>query len=683
MKIVETIKLKLREMSLNEKILASILLGLFIWLTYYNITTAYFIIDSDVVVDNILIPKIVSERGLFGNDFIFGHESMFSRPFIITMFIKLFVSDWILAAKLGVSVTTFLIIALFYTLCRRVNLSRSAALISIIFLLSVNVSIFNNFRAANFYPTFVIIPLLTCILIIDLKKSGYSLKSTANKLKIAALGVIALLSGFFGIRMMAVLFIPLVVVEFFHAAGNVRGEKANIAPLLRQRGFITAVALFLINALGLMLLETYNYYNEIFSPAGIGIRSVNDIFEILIPAARSSLLDTLCIPAHGIGLDNIPLLAEVALRVVILALCLFGIFYIVKKRRFYPDKFAEKTEKPRTYATYAMDYFLIANIVVAAIMIVIGQLSPKYFYFIWYLVAFAVACISDRVIIKTSLYRRFFAVIAAMLCIVSVYNNDWKDVKDAHERDREQITHYKVAEYLKNNGYECVYGNFWNSALISAYTNLEVGAGYLNADSFNAEMWAADKRVYYNNDRGKYALVMTESEMQTAMTHTPKYKQDFLAQEAVFVTGIDHLNIYETGINPLAAFRFPKSKGDASVYDFSKNYAAKSDETLISYKDGYVESDTPGPIAWGPYIKMYKGKYELTVKYEYLEEPSSASISLTHSFGSYVMSEFLPQGTNTATFTVELTENHEAVEIKADNSNGKVRIYSVIVTKVK
>ena len=691
-------KEKLQSFSNAERFLLLTLIGLFFWLLYYNITTAYFHMDSDVVVDSIMIPKIVGERGLFFNDWIFGHEAMFSRPFIVTMFVRLFVDDWIMAVKIGISITTFVILCLFYTFCRRASLSRSAAFISMIFLLGVNVSIFNNFRGDTFYPTFVIIPLLTCILLIDLKKSQFRLKikqpaegqgtvklDKKNVIKLAALFVTAMISGLFGIRMMAVLFLPLVAVEFFHAAGKIRGndsiDKDSMSDLIKQqKSLFVAVALCLVNGLGIMVLSLYNIYAGAFVPASTNIQGVSEIFDNLLPAARNTLLETLCIPLDGIWTrhDNfIPIFAEGALRIFILALCVFTLLYIFKKR---------KSLSPQT--VFANDYLIASFVVVFCIMVVIGQLSPKYFYFVWYPLTFGVACAVDNKVVKTTLYRRFSAIVAGVLCIVSVYNNDLRAINHARENDAKQLTHYRIAKYLTENEYETVYGNFWNSALIASYSNMKLGAGYLNADTFRAEMWAVDKRVYYDNDRGKYALVLSDDDLNVMRENLPKYKLDFIESETTIVTKIGYLNILETELNPLPAFRQPIFKNDKSVYEFSRNYAAKSDGAIVSFNGNYVDTgDAYGQFIWGPYVTLLKGTYELTVNYETLEENASAEFSVTARLGEIHLGghtlEKQNDGANRVTFTIVLPEHLGSVEFNVHANGGQVRLYNAEVKKIR
>ncbi|MCL2036958.1 MAG: hypothetical protein FWG83_06200 [Oscillospiraceae bacterium] len=667
-----------------ELFLLGAVVFLFIWLIQYNIVTAYTAMDSDVVVDNILIPKIVSERGLFFNDFIFGHESMFSRPFIVTLVMKLFISDWIMAAKVGILFTTLAILVLWYILCRRINFSRSAAFISMIFLLGANVSIFNNFRGANFYPTFVMLPLLTCILLIDMKKNSYALKGKKNIIRAISLVLLSFIGGIFGIRMMAVLYIPLLAVEFFNAIGEARNdperESKVLKPFLRLRGLITAAVLFLVNGAGMALLSLYNRYAGAYVPAATNIQSVERIFDEILPAAGRSLLQSLVVHAGGMGSKDpafVKTMGETFLRLFVIGLVVFVVFSIIKNR---------KAKLKEEGVIFASEYFAAAFALVFCITVVIGQASPKYYYFNWYLLAFGVACLTSRNVISTVLLRRGVALLIAVLCVFSIYNHDLKALEDGRERNKETLTHYKAAQYLNRNGYECIYGGFWNVALTASYANMEIDAGYLNADSFRAEFWAADKRVYFDNNKGKYALVLTESEWSTMTTVTPKYKRDFLASEAVFVTRIDNLVIYEVGINPLPAFRVPNFKGESAVYDFSMNYAAKNDAAYVSFKENYVDSNQMnGMMVWGPHITLLKGEYELTLKYAELGDNTggAAKFSVTSNFGgkTLVSQPMSSSGTLKVTMTVE--ETAENVEFKVDvNHDRPIRLYTLEVTKM-
>ena len=832
----------LRAFSYGEKWLVLIVVALIGWLCYYNVTTAYFHMDSDVVVDSILIPKIVSERGVFFNDWVFGHEAMFSRPFVLTLFLRLFISDWIMAVKVGITVTTSIIAALFYGFCRRANLSRASSLIGIIFLLATNMSVFNSFRGDNFYPTFVIIPLLTGILYMDLHKSKFSFRTRLpdpepetdeeedegpivlsesdaeafaaldelfspktesvnaseseqsalsaisdtvfvselekaesaeykdnakplftdeelmaedldelfrdayiadnaakadiadnadntealnvaetpelsvvpppppkprykyngkNITRLIALLFIALLSGFFGIRMTAVLYLPIAAVAFFTAARNIRGETGTsktslIQTAKSQVGFWVIAAMLVFDLIGYAALSIYERYAEGIIPAAMSIWGIAHIVESNFKQILPALWRSLCILPNGVSKMDPTFaeqVAEAGLRVFLILSVIFVFRYMMKSRK----KFSART-------MFATDYLVASFIGTFCIMMLIGQLSTKYFYFVWYPLAFGVACLTDRTIIRTALYRRFVAVVVAALCMIAFWVNDWAAVQSAKEKHAPDLLHHQIATFLKDNGYEAIYADFWDSSVTASYANMAFDAGHFAGDSFAPYVWAVDKQVYFDNDAGKYAIVVNEGKMNHWQAHESQYKRDFIERYVTEVTRFHHFVVYETPYNPAPVFRRPVFKGDTTLYEFHKKYAGKADGVRTSFEGRYVETGDTHPgqqILWtvnNP-PTLLKGKYELVIDYEILEEGAYADFTLTSKLGAMILGSKRLDGEvgrHRATLSVDVSRTHtgpDGVEKKIDRldhsefkihaGHGQVRLYCVEITKVR
>jgi len=474
-------------------------------------------------------------------------------------------------------------------------------------------------------------------------------------------------------RMMAVLFIPFIAVEFLYAANGARKEKRIIHTLLRQKGLIFAVALLLVTALGMMVLKVYNHYDEMMISPPLSVNSGASILETSYHTLLYSVFALLCIPMGGIDMANITGLAEAALRVFIYVSCVGMVAYLMKNRKRHQLK-----------AVFAADYLSASFIVTFCVVVVFGVNAPRYFYFLWYLVAFAVACLVDSKCVKSTICRRFFAGVIAALCVLPIYKYDLYDIKEYKDRSAETVTYNRIAQYLVENEFEGVYAVFEHSVIIAAYSDMKLDAGYLlsHPTSLHSYVWCADKRVYYDNDRGKYALVFSDEELGIFESGAPWYHRDFMETQAVLVERIGVFNIFETGLNPLSAFRVPILRGESSDYVFSKNYAAKAEGVLVSYTENYVESALQHDMLWGSYFNMRKGMYELTVNYEYLDENSAAEFKVAA--GGSVLTEMpLPRGVKSAVVMLELPEDIKNVEFRVTNSSGNIRMYSVNVTKVK
>jgi hypothetical protein len=240
----------------------------------------------------------------------------------------------------------------------------------------------------------------------------------------------------------------------------------------------------------------------------------------------------------------------------------------------------------------------------------------------------------------------------------------------------------RTADYLVKNEYDGVLATYWNSIVTSAHTNGELKFGHFE-NGFSPYLWVVDAKVYYNDYKGKWALIFTDDELPTYLNSQDAYVREIMDNNAIFDTKIGNLNIYSIYFNPVNAFKMPVFKNESYEYSFVKSYAAKASRTIVETKNMYIESVHSGTIVNGPNIKSKKGKYELTVSYEYLDD-SDGTIFMAYSNAAKTryISELLPTGQNKFTVLLDLPGDVDNLEFVASNrEDSHIRLYDIIITK--
>jgi energy-coupling factor transporter transmembrane protein EcfT len=308
--------------------------------------------------------------------------------------------------------------------------------------------------------------------------------------------------------------------------------------------------------------------------------------------------------------------------------------------------------------------------------------APRYFVLIWYLIIIIIAVLYEK--IETRLYRIILIFSALILVLLSLVNNEWF-------RSGELIPehpHIQTAAYLEENGFNVVYATYWNSNILEGLSDGALKAAHFSSaeTGFIPFIWAADTLLYYDNsiDNRKIAVVFTDQEEEIFLSTAPQIDLDMLAQ-AKKITEIADRNIYQFDFNPVTAFKMPKFKGQTEEYFFSKRYAIKIYDN-IDYSRRYIDCSAEGAVAWGPYVKVNKGIYKVTVNYEYLKYTDACIFSLTDQYGAEIISQVeLPKRSASLTLpNIELKEAKNLLEFVVNNpSQSEIRLKSVVVEKIK
>lgn len=241
-----------------------------------------------------------------------------------------------------------------------------------------------------------------------------------------------------------------------------------------------------------------------------------------------------------------------------------------------------------------------------------------------------------------------------------------------------------VAQYLLANNYTSVIArNYWNANIMSGYTDLKLRAVSVN-DELHPWIWSVDSRIFNESD-GKFALLFTDEEI-TEFNEKASYVAKDLFAQGRFDTKIGDLNIYTMGFNPVKSFSMPKTNGESVSYEFYRHYSMKSDHAKVNVNEKYIESSLQGLITFGPYTFAKKGKYNLTVRYEYVEYNGDATIQIYSRLGqeTHIQSTELPQMQTELRLSLQLLEDVKDLEFAFVNTaDSFVRLYSIDIEKIE
>lgn len=641
----------------------------YIWISFpYHLNSDW--------VEGMLFPKIVSEQGLFFNDFVSTTDNPLARYLIIPPILAHALGcDWITSTKISAIFLSFVTLLLLSWLLKKLGFRPVPIFAADIFMICNNTySVYSPVYDTNInYGHTIIVMLLVLILILDLRKNANHVRM---KYKTIGLMVLSFVSGFLSIKIIATVFIPILLAETILSASKIKGEP-QLYPVIQLKNLWCYMGAFAISVAGYIISEIYNRTANAYSSFPKTVATFEEMTGVF-PKILNDVLIELTFPNFNIVLakSNILLLAEVLLRIEVYILLGIGLIFVLNL-------------KANTSGREAILKFIAVFLLISALFVPLLVLAmytygrgPWHQFFTWYLVIFLVALVVDKELIRTAAYRLVCGTSVFLLCALSLYNHVYIPMQQYANADLPQSA--AVAQYLLANNYTSIVArNYWNANIMSGYTDLKLRAVSVN-DELRPWIWSVDTRIFNESD-GKFALLFTDEEITEFNEKASYIAKDLFAQSR-FDTKIGDLNIYAMESNPVKSFSMPKTNGESVSYEFYRHYAMKSDHSKVNVNEKYIESSAQGLIAFGPYTFTKKGKYNLIVRYEYVEYNGTASIQIYSRLGqeTHIKSTELPQLQTELHLMLQLSKDTKDIEfVIVNTADSFVRLYSIDVEKTE
>jgi hypothetical protein len=656
-------------------LLFRVLVAIWIFSARYIWISFPYHLNSDVV-EGMIFPKIVSEQGLFFNDFISTTDNPLARYLLIPPILAHALGcDWITSTKISIIFLSFVTLLLLSWLLKKLGFRFVPIFAADIFMICNNTYTgYSPVYDTNInYGHTIIAMLLVLILMLDLRKNANHVRM---KYKMMGLMVLSFVSGFLSIKIIAAVFVPMVIAEVMLSASKIKGEP-QLYPVIQLKNLWCYMGALAVSVAGYIISEIYNRTANAYSSFPKTVATFEEIAEVF-PKILNDVVILLTFPNFNIVLakSNILLLAEVLLRIGVYILLGIGLIFVLNLKT--------NTSGREAILKFTAVFLLISALFVPLLVLAMYTYGrgPWHQYFTWYLVIFLVALVVDKELIRTAAYRLVCGISVFLLCAVSLYNHVYIPMQQYANADLPQSA--SVAQYLLANNYTSVIArNYWNANIMSGYTDLKLRAVSVN-DELHPWIWSVDSRIFNESD-GKFALLFTDEEI-TEFNEKASYVAKDLFAQGRFDTKIGDLNIYTMGFNPVKSFSMPKTNGESVSYEFYRHYSMKSDHAKVNVNEKYIESSLQGLITFGPYTFAKKGKYNLTVRYEYVEYNGDATIQIYSRLGqeTHIQSTELPQMQTELRLSLQLLEDVKDLEFAFVNTaDSHIRLYSVGVMKVE
>lgn len=273
--------------------------------------------------------------------------------------------------------------------------------------------------------------------------------------------------------------------------------------------------------------------------------------------------------------------------------------------------------------------------------------------------------IFDMKVLDNKLKIGYIFIIIAMICLIS-------SIEKIDLNQRQTTPQQRLAIFLKENNLKNGYSDFWNANIISLYSNNETTVRAILADnnSIKPQYWrskddwynASANFIVINNDTGEN-FGITEENISSAIGN-PTKKLEF-ENNVIYVYDYDVSKILINGL----------LDNKITINELLHNEKCEKD------KDNTKLIIDKGGCTFGPYTTIDKGKYEITIHGEKIN-------NVDYDVYSNMLKEKLPikeieKNENLIKYEVQIPKKINDIEFRIFNdSDEKVELYYFEVLKI-
>lgn len=579
--------------------------------------TAVYCLNSDTVNEILYRYTCWSEKTLFPKTFLCSNESFTSRPVILYGILYAITNSFI-DAFLIENCITFLLLNIIVFALLRLFISN----ISICFFATAWFDIFlaNGAKEVIFFPMnayllFTIVILLTLIVRIriyqKIVKATRINEGLSYKWLFISIFVMAALSGLVSIKMLLVLYIPLLIYDILKVITLFFEGKSIVVSRLIM--LVSSIISCIINLLFQIIFLLF--WGDTIVKMQISIAPISMWFDWNVISAQLQVL------LHYFGIESTASLSSIEGIRMLIQMILF--FMNILLFGWYLKRIKQASDDP---VVELFGYWCCATLIIFLFQIITATSSQVYRYYfatgvLWPILAMisiTTSCKMQSSKIAKLTVKGIVVAISVTMFFVSICI----DNKTYQKENVPSIA--SVAQYVEEEGYEYVTGTYWNSDVLVGYSNGALKTQHtMDLKDLTPFYWITETTKLDDPRLGEpNILLLTDEEEQQAIENNGALAR-ILNYKAEKIKEISEYNLYKLNENPLTmakkiveyeyilSFLGTKHFYDISMYNYG-NGSFDADGNFIT--DG-----TEGFATWGPYCAVPEGKYRFILNYEVVE----------------------------------------------------------------
>lgn len=556
-----------------------LLLAAFTLVATLNLTKLPYALHSDLFGETLYARDMWEQKTFFPKHWVHPHESLAFRPSMITALYYGLTNNLLLSQSLMTITVTLLVLAAFAFLLSGFSVKMNSILLGELFLLVGFSYQFTHvvFLYHCYYDFIYINHFFTIgVLIRIVHNTG-----KRQRLWFGLSCIMAIISGLRGYRMIVFLYAPVLLTAgalwIYHWIVR---EKQRFD----QRLIGATVILFVCNlsgAVGYTLLFSSNVKEPVtdtmLAPVSDLLDRAAGIFEQLLNFVGASG-DTSLFSLSGINY----LTKLIAVAGISFAICLLY-------------KFVSETSRITLLLVWGN------ALMVALMLTIILSYYNLYIYpLLFALVLSAVVAIDTLWVIRPMLAVSCTVslCLAIVINVVAIYIPMLKPQADLPQK--------AVADFLEENEIDFAYASFWNARVLTGLSNGKIETGHIDLDSGEPWHWFVNLDVYSVKDYDESAvLVLDKNEEAELLKDSANYFHQYTSRVIFENT---NFSVYQFDVNPFALDKLSPAHmifpADSDALKINGEDAEKAADGIVLFTNG---------LAYGPYITLSPGDYEVTI----------------------------------------------------------------------
>lgn len=625
-------------------------------IVYLNLTKLPYNIDTDFIAE-IDYSRAVWEYGnLFPKQWTCANELMFFRPTVLAALLYGMTGKYIFSYAAALCMMLVCILACAWYLLGSFPAKASHKCMALCLLLSFCGDGRSFIVLICLYYGYYGLYIAAMCLTIGALARIYA-QRPVHRLLLVSLSIIAFLQGIVGVRMTAMLYVPIgLAAGWLYRIWKKENKPAN------QRFLSVCTGLLVINVGGLLAGKLLIPHEMIHADLmRIHISNFNSVLEIFwknLVGVLHLLLGT----AGGMEIVSIE-----TFDIAVKALLLGTVFLMLKKQGFH--------FKTDFIVSYSLLYMIL--ILMLTTFTDMGNGYYTYYFFLPVAVIYLMLHCMAHTRVNVCLPLLAFLMLATNFMVH--YEPDFSSKADESTA--------KLVQWLTDNGIDQCTAYFWTAGPIEALSDGQIRTAYLKEGSktdMRPEQYLADDSRFDPAFTDCHVILTDEQENNllensTSRLHTWKCEK---------IAEIDTYNIYKFAQNPAAAYVMP-DVGETVVHLPREHFFTNNSVVL---EDGTVSSKGEEEfVLYGPYSDRVKnGVYTVEMDYELLSENGIGQevgwIDISKDGGTSVAKTCIIPEQKSGTAAIEQIElkNANLVEIRMYAHAGyQIKLRNIKITRIK
>ncbi len=590
-------------------------------------------LDSDMSSEMVLSRLLASEHKLLATDFYYSTEIRVLNIQLVYSFFFLFTKSFFKVRVLSRILILGALFGSFYYLCRQIKIQKVFPYLAAFLILPFSMQHMEFSLIGDFYFTHMIISFLAVALTLHYEEA----KGRTRWIVLAALLILAFVSGLPGPRYLFTTYFPLVIVALFRSY-----KKHGVKLRASYYGVIASAAGYLVNTKILAKYFSFSNWNEM-TFQGFSFANCDRLLNGIL----------VCLGYREGEVFSAVLIGNIVCFAILAGVILYGL-YLFRNGREIPEE--EKV----------LFLFTGFSLLVITALYLFTNTSYEARYYLPTLVYFLVFLGCSLTHHK---WKQKASVIVASLVFLMVLVSSLTVYKTTKDNDKTRDIR-DVAEVLIENDYHAGYATFWKGNVLTELSEGQVEMYFWHKnieeiiDVDDLYTWLQPAAHFENAPEGKVCIVLDRDEDVRCTFRRFEFDAHKIYENATYVVyGFDS---YEHLLYCLS-----HKSLDVGNADYVTNGMGDSGMWYLN----------EGGVTRGPHITLYAGTYTVTVKGENLGQ---LGMNGTTDFGENVLlGNCIYQDENTAIFQITVDENKHFCEFHLMNNGPEtVVIYYGEVNRV-